>query len=359
MGGIDLSRREVLRRAGDASQILGAKEYVLEGGRARGVRAIDARNGSGLELTVLPDRGMDIAWLSCGGRNISYIGKPGVVAPEYYDDRGLEWLRGFTAGFLTTCGLRNVGNPCAEGGESFGLHGRAANAPAEAVSADVEWPEEGGKGSSAPTIRISGRMREARVFGENLALTRKIGLRCGRNALVIEDRVDNLGFREESLQILYHFNMGYPLLDSGSRLLAPAASTTPREASMLPFLPRWAEAQEPTPGFAEQVFYHELRADDEGMTCLALINREASLGVALRFDRARLPYFAQWKMMGEGEYVMGLEPCNCLLDGRAKLKEEGKLELLAPGAAASFRIEAEFLTDRAGLDRVESEIAKL
>jgi hypothetical protein len=353
MGDMDYSRRELLRRAGDLSQLLGVKEYTLEGGRARGVRAVDARNGSGLEFTVLPDRGMDIAWLSLGGRNLSYIGSPGAVGPQYYDQAGLGWLRGFTAGFLTTCGLRNVGSPCEEGGESFGLHGRAANAPAESLCADVDW--EGG----LPTLRVSGRMREARVFGENLAFTRRISSPCGRNALVIEDRVENLGFREEAIELLYHFNLGYPLVDAGAELLAPSKATKPRDDTARAGLARWSKAEAPTPGWAEQVFYHDLRSDSRGRTCVALVNREASLGVALRFELGQLPNFTQWKMMGEGEYVMGLEPCNCLVEGRARAMESGMIEVLKPGSHKGFKIEAEFLGDLAGIDRIAAEIAKL
>lgn len=350
---MDLSRREILRRAGDASQLLGVRECVLEGGRGRGVRAVDARNGSGLEFTVLPDRGMDIAWLSLGGRNLSYIGSPGVVAPEYYDASGLGWLRGFTAGFLTTCGLRNVGSPCSEGGEAFGLHGRAANAPAEAVGADVDWS------LPAPEIRISGRMREARVFGENLSLTRAISSPCGKNVLVLEDRVDNLGFREEEIELLYHFNIGYPLLDAGARFLAPAGETEPRDEAARAGLFRWGEAEGPTPSWAEQVFYHALRSDSRGMTCVAFVNREARLGLALRFDTKELPRFAQWKMMGEGEYVMGLEPATCRVEGRARSREAGLLEAIGPGGQRRFRIEVEFLDDAAGIDRIADEISRL
>jgi hypothetical protein len=353
MGGIDFSRLEVRRKAGDASQLFGVKEYRLEGGRAAGLRAVDARNGSGLDFTILADRGMDIVWLSCLGRNFSYIGSPGAVAPAYYDDSGAAWLRGFCAGFLTTCGLRNVGSPCEEGGESFGLHGRAANAPAESLSARVDWPE------GRPSLVVSGRMREARVFGENLALSRVITAPCGENVLFIEDTVENLGFREEALTLLYHFNLGYPLLDEGARILAPSSSARPRDESMRRGLGRWSFAEAPTPAWDEEVFYHELRADDRGMTEVALVNEAAGLGLALRFELRDLPRFTQWKMMGEGEYVMGLEPGNCLAEGRARLREAGSLESLGPGESRSFKVEARFLTDAAGLDRTADEISRL
>jgi len=350
---MDYGRRALLRRCGDVSQLLGAREYRLEGGRAQGLRAADLRSGAGLELTVLADRGMDIAWLSCGGRNFSYMGSPGAVAPSFYDDRGLGWLRSFGAGFLTTCGLRNVGGPCSEDGEDFGLHGRESNAPAEELSFSVDWDRD------EPAITAKGRMREARFFGENLELKRSLTVPVGRNLVRIEDRLTNLGFREEAFDILYHFNLGYPLLDASSRVLAPSAEQRPRDESMRPGLGRWSRAEPPTPGWAEEVFYHELRGGPEGGTCVALVNEAQGLGVALRFDLRELPNFTQWKMMGEGEYVMGLEPCNCLAEGRARTREAGMLERLAAGEERTFGIEAEFLTDREGIERVAAEIAAL
>ena len=58
----------------------------------------------------------------------------------------------------------------------------------------------------------------------------------------------------------------------------------------------------------------------------------------MTYDTKNLPYFTQWKMMGEVEYVLGLEPGNCLPDGRKVMREQGKLEFLAPGAEKVHKI---------------------
>src|SRR5665647_3237041 len=158
-------KRQLLKYVGDFSQLFGIKEYYLAGGKANGVKAFDIRNGSGLEFTVLADRCLDIAGLSFKGINCSYISKTGIVAPQYYDENGIGFLRSFHAGFLTTCGLRNVGNPCKENGESFSLHGRISNTPGEEVCASTEWIDD------VPVLTISGKMREARLFGENLVIS--------------------------------------------------------------------------------------------------------------------------------------------------------------------------------------------
>lgn len=102
---------EILERTGGMSQLAGARRFIFAEGRAKGTEAIDVRTGSGLSFMVLPDRGMDIAWAEFKGINLSYISPTGVVAPAYYESRGTEWLRGFYAGLMTTCGLTQAGPP--------------------------------------------------------------------------------------------------------------------------------------------------------------------------------------------------------------------------------------------------------
>ena len=58
--------KSVLRkRFGHMTQLCGLKRYRLSEGRADGVDAVDVRTGAGLNFTVLPGRGMDIAWTEC------------------------------------------------------------------------------------------------------------------------------------------------------------------------------------------------------------------------------------------------------------------------------------------------------
>ncbi|WP_457831594.1 DUF4432 family protein, partial [Staphylococcus aureus] len=70
-----------------------------------------------------------------------------------------------------------------------------------------------------------GEVRQATVFGEHLLLRRRIEARAGDNTIVIRDRVSNEGFSRTPHMLLYHFNIGYPVIDAGSRYLAPVAET--------------------------------------------------------------------------------------------------------------------------------------
>lgn len=94
---------------GHPSQLSGVEEYRLIGGKGDGMRLLQVRNGLGLEFTVSADRAADITRLSYEGVNYSYISPSGYVAPAYYDQQEFGFLKSFTCGFLTTCGLSNIG----------------------------------------------------------------------------------------------------------------------------------------------------------------------------------------------------------------------------------------------------------
>jgi hypothetical protein len=346
-------KRKMLKYVGDLGQLFGIKEYTLSGGKAKGVKAFDVKNGSGLEFTILADRCLDIAGLSFNTKNCSYLSKTGIVSPEYYDENGIGFLRSFSSGFLTTCGLRNVGNFCEDNGESFGLHGRISNTPADEVCAVTGWE------NGVPVMTISGSMREARLFGENLVLHRKISCRYGENKILIQNKVENLGFRKEPLMLLFHFNIGYPLLDENAELITATAELKPRDAEAKKGADNYSVFQEPTPGYSEQVFYHNLKTDDQQNTCVALINKKIELGVALHFNKKQLFNITQWKQMGEGEYVLGLEPCNCYVGGRSDARKNGTLEYLDPGETRDFDLTVEFFEGVGEIDSIIKKINKL
>jgi hypothetical protein len=353
MAKTNLNKRQMLSYVGDFSQLFGIKEYTLVGGKANGVRAFDVNNGSGLTFTVLADRCLDIAGLSFKGFNCSYIGNTGITSPQYYDEKGIGFLRSFQAGFLTTCGLRNVGGPGEENGESFGLHGRISNTPAEEVSATTEWIND------VPVLTISGKMREARVFGENLRLGRKIICKYGENKITIRNTVENLGFIKEQLMILFHFNLGYPLLDKDSLLLTATRKLNPRDQTAEKGKESYNRCQSPISGYAEQVFYHDLIADESGQVAAALINKKLEIGVALSYDKNQLFNFTQWKQMGEGEYVMGMEPGNCFVGGRLDPLNKQHIQYLEPGETRHFDIDVNLLGDIREIDSLAKKINDL
>lgn len=304
------------RRVGDMTQIAGAICFEYTSGKAKGTQAIEVRNGSGLRFVILPDRGMDIAYAEYDGVPFSYISKNGVVSPAHYDEP--DFLRSFTAGLLTTCGLTYMGAPCKDDGMVLGAHGRAANIPATDVNVVQEWV------NGEFVIEVSGKVRESTVFGENIVLHRRIQVKMGDNRIHIHDTVENEGFQDTPLMMLYHMNYGFPLVCADTVLETNCQNLRPRNDVSANGLSDACRFQEPTAGYEEQVFYRDAVAQSYAV----LYNPVMCFGIRLEFNGAELPYLVEWKQMGEQEYVVGVEPATYPPDGRAAARERGELLML-------------------------------
>ncbi|NLC59528.1 MAG: aldose 1-epimerase family protein [Armatimonadetes bacterium] len=331
------SKQELRARVGRIDQICGARTSTLSDGRGAGIRVADIWTGSGLEFTVLLDRGMDLSTARWQGKSLCWRSPVGEAHPAYFEPEGTRWLRTFGGGLLTTCGLTYAGAPSTDAGEDLGLHGRVSHLPAENVHVDAEWDGDD------YVVWATGTVREARVFGENVVLTRKVFTRLGENHLWIHDTVENCGFEPTEHMLLYHFNLGFPAVDEGSVLLAPTLAAEPRDAEAEQEGGEYASFHAPRPGYKEKVYYHQMAAGADGMVPVALVNRDLNAGtgygVYVVYSRNALPYFVEWKMLGQGTYVVGLEPSNCLVGGRAKERAEGRLQFLEPGEQREYRLE--------------------
>lgn len=313
---------------GHESQIMGVEEVRLVGGRGDGMRLFQVRNGRGLEFTVSADRCADISRLSFKGDNYSYFSVGGYTAPAYYDDRGAGWLKSFTCGLFTTCGLDYLGGACVDEGEELGLHGRIGNQPAERIY----WDEDEEK------IWLRAHISQAQIFGRKLELVRTITVRKDSNVLCIDDAVTNHADCKSPLMLLYHMNMGYPLLSENAELYIPANSVKPRNERAAEDFATWNKVIPPTPGFEEQCYFHDFAGKD-GLA--AIYNPDIAKGLAIHFDTSTLDRLTQWKMMGYKDYVMGLEPGNCYPDGRPAARADGSLKYIEAGETVHFHIRLE------------------
>jgi hypothetical protein len=341
------TRAELLQYVGDISQVGHVCLKVLDNGAERGVRVADFDTGSGFRFTVLLDRGMDIGAAHWGGRPLAWLSGAGVVHPAFYDPIGLGWLRSFPGGLMVGCGLDNVGLPSSDGGEELGLHGRLSNTPAELVSCGGAWQGD------EYEMWVEGQVRHYKLFSANLQLRRRISAQLGSNFLGIADTIVNQGFETAPFQILYHCNFGFPVVSPDTELWVDTVRSEPRDEEAAKGFDQYARFQAPTPGYAEQVFYHYPRADDEGYARAALFNQRMQFGVYVRFRTAELPHLVQWKMMGQGAYVVGLEPGNCWVQGRAHDREHSVLQFLEPGESVSTHLEIGVLP---GIDAVEAHV---
>jgi len=336
--GHPLTRRELLKRIGRLEKAAGIEPFVFDDGPSRGVRAFRFRTGSGLSFDVLPDRGMDLGFAEYRGTPLTWLSPNGIVAPAFHEPGGEGWLNSFPGGLLVTCGLRNVGPPGERGGEEFGLHGRASHIPATRVSHDAYWDEEG------CVLEASGQIRESSVFGPNLMLRRRIMARVGESRIRIEDRIENEGFDPEPLMVLYHINLGWPLLAETSRMAGPGRSgdpPQPRDEEARTGLDAWDRFAPPTPNFKERVFYHRPAVGTGGRARARLENPELGLSFSVTFCPEELPEFVQWTMTGEGTYVLGLEPATCRVEGLAAEEAAGRVIRLQPGETRRHSLDLE------------------
>lgn len=310
---------------GHDSQLLGVEEHRLVGGKGDGMRLYEINNGRGLELTVSPDRNGDITRLRYKGINMSYMSPCGYVASAYYDSIGSNWLNSFTAGFLTTCGLQSVGTPCEDNGELLPLHGSIANTPCE----NSYYTRDDRQ------LVIHSVTKDETIFGRKLCLHRKLVVSTSENTFTIEDVIENTGDRTEPFEILYHMNMGYPLLDEDSVITIPSVDVQPRDAHASEDIANWMHMEKPTAGYQERCYYHKF-SNKNGMA--KIYQPKLDIGLAISFDASELDGFVEWKMMGVRDYVLGLECGNCYPDGRNVMRETGMLKYLRPGERKTYSV---------------------
>jgi hypothetical protein len=333
------TRAEVQAHIGNLAQVGGIRPIELAAGRERGVRGFEVATGTGFAFTVLADRALDITRATYRGRALAYLSPGGEAHPAFYEAPGPGWLQTFPGGLVTTCGLHTLGAPSVDAGEALGLHGRVSALPAEELGYWGEW-----RGDEY-WMTIKGSLVEGVIFGQPLRLTRQLTAKLGGNSVHLADTVENLGGEPTPHMMLYHCNFGFPLVSAAAHLVTSSRRVTPRDDRAAEDFLSWAACTPPAAGFAEQVYYHELEADNDGIARVALVNPalDGGLGVGMSFHQQTLPRFIQWKQMGYGTYVLGLEPANCLVEGRAAERERGSLVVLQPGETRDYALEIEVL----------------
>ena len=148
------------------------------------------------------------------------------------------------------------------------------------------------------------------------------------------DKIKNIGSAKTPFELLYHCNIGYPLLSENAEITIPSVCVSARNEHAKDGIKDCLKAQKPQAGYEEKCYYHSLI----GNTCVSVYNPDIDKCLSMYYNADELRYFTQWKMMGEYDYVMGLEPGNCHPDGRNVMREQGKLEFLEPGEEKIYDI---------------------
>ena len=337
-------------------QVGGIESYVFADGEAFGTRALIVNTGGGLRYRVLPDRGLDIDQAFFNPHSLAFLSHRGVTAPSRALDRGLDWLKGFPGGLLTSCGPFNIGPPTTDQGEELGLHGTHSNTRAT-IESIIQPDARRGQNEMSVTAIV----RYGPFYGPNVELRRTIASTLGGNAIEVTDEFSNVGNTAAPHAWLLHINFGYPLVDAGAELCFDARveplDNDPARARFgdLAKAKKIPVALKEHRGETSAVAYLFPRSDKQGRATVGIVNRKLGVGVAIRYSTREFPRCGNWQHFGpSGEYVTALEPMNGTIAGRDKDRSSGDLDMLKPGERKTYRYTIEVVSDRAGIDALRA-----
>lgn len=359
--GTDYSRTQLLRRVGRLDQIAGVRLVTLGDGLGRGVRLLEFRTGTGFAFDVVVDRSFDVGRCELGGQPLAWIANPGTVGPWYYENDDWGWFRSWGGGMVVTCGLDHTLGPGDDNAAEFdqphirktihyGLHGRVGGLPARLVGYGERWDGD------ACTLWAEGEVLQSSIFAEHLVLRRRIEARVGESRFTIHDEVENVGHHVTTHMFLYHCNVGFPVVDEGSRLLVPSTATTTDYGVPID---GYTTLSAPIRDFTEACFEHELVAEPDGIVPVAVVNERLGLGVYQSFFRAQLPHHTVWRMMGEDTYALAMEPSTNRDAGRWDARKRGELQSLEPGEVRTYDLEIGTLLGPTEIAAFSSRIERL
>lgn len=326
---------------GHPLQTRGAEQYIMQNSKGDGMHFIYVRNGLGLEAWISLDRCADLSRVIFKGYNYAFMSPCGYVAPSYYNIDGMAFLDSFTAGFFTTCGLSNVGGRCEENGTSYPMHGTISNIPA--ILTRMEDDCEG--------ITIEATIREGVLFGKKMVLKRKYYFSYTENTIKVDDTVINESDFDAPLMILYHCNMGYPLLTEKSLVKIPNNSFSARDEEAQKYIENACEMEVPQDCFKERCYYYDV-LEKNGTAKVGIYNGDINKGLVMAYEKSALPCFTEWKMMGKTDYVLGLEPGNCNPNGYVETKKNNSLKVLKPDEKENFSLEFTFIETKKAFEEI-------
>jgi hypothetical protein len=320
---------------------LAVRSRRLSGGRREGVLLVELVAGD-TRVFVLPDRGLGIWKMISGGVELGWQSPvagpvhPGLV--PLGEPSGLGWLDGFDE-LVARCGLVSNGAPDfdATGRLVHGLHGRIANLPAHELAVTLD--------EAAGTISLAGAVDETRFLIHALRLETRLVLSADRPRIAWTDTVTNRSERPATMQLLYHVNLGPPVLAAGAELVAAIDELAPRDATAAADVPTWNRYVAPRAGRGEDVHFARIRPDAAGIASALLVAPAGTAAAGLSWRADTLPCFALWKNQGglADGYVTGLEPATNFPNPRSFEEQQGRVVPLGPGQSVRFDLALEHL----------------
>ena len=181
----------------NADQVATAVISTVADGAAAGSRAVDIRVWNGIDVRLLPDRGLDIGAAWFRGIPLAWISPAGEQPPPRPEELvGNAWRDAWGGGLVTTCGLSNVG----AASEGHGQHGTYTARAAADLQVERTTSEVTATGT---------------VVDAPFTLSRRIVTTVGQGLVRIDDRVVNDSDWTAAAPLLYHVNFGAPAVGRG------------------------------------------------------------------------------------------------------------------------------------------------
>lgn len=269
------------------NQIASIRRYTITSGVSQGLNVIDCDNGK-LRFILNESRCLDVMQLYHEGQNVSYVSKNG------FTNKTCGFPYRFEGGMIYTCGFEGIGD----------VPGLEPHGTIHLQSADIYRLECNEKG-----LFIEANVYFTRLFGRNLILNRKIFTAINSETLSVEDTLINNGLSEQDYSLLYHVNVGYPMLDEGAKLIDDPIDIIGRTPLAEERMKDRTITGAPVPLDDETCFFLKLKTPKS-----TLINEKIGKKFTLEYSGDTLPYFIQWKSLRSEDYALGLEPATSYLD---------------------------------------------
>ena len=330
------NKQGLLRRIGGLEQVAGVRLVTLGDGAERGVRVLEFRTGSGFEFDVIVDRAFDIGRCEINGMALGWESGVGYSGPWFAEQTDLGWLRTWGGGLLTTCGLDHALFFAEDTAEQYHYAPKArprirAPRPRLEHAGQVTGYGDRWDGDTC-VLYAEGEVLQASMFGEHLILRRPDRGGVGEAQFTIHDEVENVGWDPTPHMLLYHVNIGFPVVDEGAEIARAHSAITPRGDYPAE---GYRTLEAPEPAYFERVFEHDPIAERGGTVPVGIVNRARGIGAYEIFNLSQLPFHFVWRMLGEGSYVVGIEPSTNRTGGRLDARERGELIIMKPGESGT------------------------
>lgn len=282
------------------------RRYTLTDGKENGLKVIELNNNV-LRVLLNESKALDVMQVWYKGMNVNFVSKNGFTARE------IPFIKRFEGGMIYTCGLDCVG-----GREGFELHGSLHNTPAQVISISQE-----------NTLQVKALIDHTALFGENLQLQRTVTL-SGYNIL-LDDTLVNIGKKPADYCILYHINIGYPMLDEGVEILADLEAVQPRNEYSAAYLQERDVFTASQDDAQERCYFLSNRGNT-----ISAQNRKLGKKITLTYSKDTLPALVQWNSPVSQDYALGLEPATTYLD------EKFCYQTLAASQRVAFHVALSF-----------------